>query len=92
MEIGIDGIDNGSNPIGASLLSGDETIWVDLRELSPEELKTTGGGGSTVISRGIFGGIPIGIPIDGFGGGDLNINVNANANAESRANPLSSFY
>jgi hypothetical protein len=35
---------NDLNPLGASLLSGNETVLDNLRELSPEELRISGGG------------------------------------------------
>jgi hypothetical protein len=44
MGININDLDSGSSPIGASLLSGNETILDNLRELSDDELKTSGGG------------------------------------------------
>jgi hypothetical protein len=44
MGININDLNNGSNPVGASLLSGNESILDNLRELSDNELKTSGGG------------------------------------------------
>ena len=61
MGINIDDLEvnSSSNATGASLLSGNETVLDNLRELSPEELRTTGGGkkggGSVYIDNG-FGG------------------------------------
>ena len=44
MAINLDDLNNSPNPVGASLLSGNESILDNLRELSPEELKICGGG------------------------------------------------
>ena len=44
MGINFDDLTNSPNPVGASLLSGNESILDNLRELSPEELKISGGG------------------------------------------------
>ena len=44
MGINLDDLNNSPNPVGASLLSGNESILDNLRELSPEELKISGGG------------------------------------------------
>ena len=68
MGININDLDNNFNPRGASLLSGNETVLDNLRELSPEELKTSGGGkgGSTVVTGGGFG---FGSPTVVTGGG-----------------------
>ena len=59
MGININDLDNNLNPIGASLLSGNETVLDNLRELSDEELKTSGGGKkggeNIVVTGGGFG-------------------------------------
>ena len=55
MGIKIDDLGNDLNPVGASLLSGNETVLDNLRELSDEELKISGGGkkgGETIIVTG----------------------------------------
>ena len=44
MAINIDDLDDNLQPVGASLLSGNDSIMDNLRELSDEELKTSGGG------------------------------------------------
>ena len=59
MGINIDNLDDNLQPVGASLLSGNESIMDNLRELSDEELKTSGGskGGNFFFSGGGgFGG------------------------------------
>ena len=44
MAININDLDDNLQPVGASLLSGNESIMDNLRELSDEELKASGGG------------------------------------------------
>lgn len=44
MGISIGDLNGGLQPVGASLLSGNETIMNNLRELSEEELRVCGGG------------------------------------------------
>ena len=59
MGINISNLDDSLQPVGASLLSGNESIMDNLRELSDEELKTSGGskGGNFFFSGGGgFGG------------------------------------
>lgn len=59
MSININNLDEGLTPRGASLLSGNETVLDNLRELSEEELQISGGGkkgGSTVVVTGGGGG------------------------------------
>ena len=63
MAININNLDEGLTPRGASLLSGNETVLDNLRELSQEELQMSGGGkkggGSTVVvTGGGYGGPP----------------------------------
>ena len=70
MGININDLNNSLNPVGASLLSGNETILDNLRELSDEELKTSGGGkkgGSSIVVTG--GGYGYGSPTVVVGGG-----------------------
>ena len=59
MGININDLDNNFSPVGASLLSGNETVLDNLRELSDEELKTSGGGKkggeSIVVTGGGYG-------------------------------------
>ena len=43
MGININDLDSNFEPVGASLLSGNESIMDNLRELSEEELKVSGG-------------------------------------------------
>ena len=65
MGININDLDNNLNPVGASLLSGNETIMDNLRELSDEELKTCGGGkkgGESIVVTGGGGGFGFGSP------------------------------
>ena len=71
MGININDLNNSFNPVGASLLSGNETVLDNLRELSDEELKTSGGGkkgGSSIVVTG-GGGYGYGNPTVVVGGG-----------------------
>ena len=58
MAININDLDNNLQPVGASLLSGNDSIMDNLRELSDEELKASGGskGSSFFFSGGGLGG------------------------------------
>ena len=58
MGININDLDSNLQPVGASLLSGNESVIDNLRELSDEELKASGGGkgGNFFFSGGGFGG------------------------------------
>ena len=70
MGININDLDNNSNLVGTSLLSENETILDNLRELSDEELKTSGGGkkgGSSIVVTG--GGYGYGSPTVVVSGG-----------------------
>ena len=70
MGININNLDNNLSPVGASLLSGNETVLDNLRELSDEELKTCGGGkkgGSSIVVTG--GGYGFGSPTVVVSGG-----------------------
>ena len=60
MAININDLNGNLQPIGASLLSGNESIMGNLRDLSAEEQKVSGGGskgGPTIVTGG-FGGTP----------------------------------
>lgn len=61
MGININDLNGDLQPIGASLLSGNESIMDSLRELSDREQKISGGGNDTIVTGG-FGGF------GGFGG------------------------
>ena len=75
---------NNLQPLGASLLSGNESLMDNLRELSPEELKISGRGkkDSIIILGGGFGGSGFGgtgsFISSGFGGKDDNIIILGN--------------
>ena len=61
MGININDLDGSLQPIGASLLSGNETLMDSLRELTDDEQKVSGGGkkgggGPTIVTGGGFGG------------------------------------
>ena len=81
MGININDLDNNLNPVGASLLSGNETVLDNLRELSDEELKTCGGGKkggeNIVVTGGGFGGETVVVGGGGKKGGQ-NIVVTGN--------------
>ena len=70
-------------PLGASLLSGNESLMDNLRELSPEELKISGRGKKDsiiILGNGFgggFGGTGSFIS-SGFGGKDDNIIILGN--------------
>ena len=69
MGININDLNGNLQPIGASLLSGNDSIMDNLRELSAEEQKISGGGskgGSTVVTGGGGG---FGTPTVVTGGG-----------------------
>ena len=69
MGININDLNGNLQPIGASLLSGNESIMDNLRELSAEEQKISGGGskgGSTIVTGGGGG---FGTPTIVTGGG-----------------------
>ena len=60
MGININDLDNNLQPVGASLLSGNESLLDSLRELSDEEQKLSGGGkkdgsGPVYIDNGYAG-------------------------------------
>ena len=57
MGININDLNGDLQPIGASLLSGNDSIMDSLRELSHQEQKVSGGGkgGSTIVTGGGFG-------------------------------------
>ena len=95
MGININDLNNSLNPVGASLLSGNETILDNLRELSDEELKTCGGGkkgGDSIVVTGVNSGVPVagfpvtGFPVTGSGGGDITFNDGSTSTSNSRAN------
>ena len=100
MGININDLDGSLQPIGASLLSGNESILDNLRELSDQEQKISGGGkkggGPTIVTGGGFGGgfvpVPVGVPVyggfggfGGFGGGNITFNVSSNSNSRANA-------
>lgn len=89
MGINIDDLDNNLNLVDTSLLSENETIPDNLRELSNEELKICGGSSFPIYS------VPVGVPVSrvpiysfggGFGGGDITFNVSSNSSSNSVAN------
>ena len=72
MGINIKDLDGSLQPIGASLLSGNESVMDNLRELTEDEQKISGGGkkggGPTIVTGG-GGGFGTGQTIIAGGGG-----------------------
>ena len=97
MGININDLNNSLNPVGASLLSGNETILDNLRELSDEELKTCGGGkkgGDSIVvtGGGGFGSSPT-VVVGGGGkkGGDSIVVTGVNSGVPVAGFPVTGF-